>query len=329
MANKEGWMNMRHFTKLVAWMTLLLIFVGGMVTSTDSGLSVPDWPLSFGTLFPPMAGGVFFEHGHRVVAALDGLLILALTIIVEMYEKRRWVRTLAIVALGLVVVQGIMGGMTVLFKLPVWLSAAHAVMAQTLLVVCIALAYSQSMERSRRVDAPEKSSPGFVKVIMVLMALVYVQLIIAAVMRHTDSGLAIPDFPTMGGAFLPTFDHAMLDKINAWRLEHGLSAVTMAQVVVHFMHRLGAFFILIGIMALNMMVFRGNNIDVRVKKTVLWLDVLLLMQISLGIVTVLSMEQPVLASVHVAGGAGVLGLSALLFLRAMPVSWAGFVSKKG
>jgi hypothetical protein len=110
--------------------TLALIFIGGLVTSTHSGLSVPDWPLSFGRLMPPMVGGILFEHGHRLVATGVGILTI-LTVVVFRGDPRGWVRRASWAALVLVVVQGVLGGLTVLYKLPKPISIAHGTMAQT------------------------------------------------------------------------------------------------------------------------------------------------------------------------------------------------------
>src|SRR5436305_2120230 len=106
---------LRHFTKFVAAATLFLIFAGAMVTSTGSGLSVPDWPLSYGMLMPPMVGGVFYEHSHRIVASLVGALTLALALWTARAEARPGVRRLAWAALAAVVAQGVLGGLTVIF----------------------------------------------------------------------------------------------------------------------------------------------------------------------------------------------------------------------
>src|SRR5512134_3191870 len=110
-------MKLHHYTKLVAGATLVLIVAGGMVTSTGSGLAVPDWPLSYGTLFPPMVGGIFYEHGHRMVASGVGLLTVILSAWVFLAERRRWVGRLAAGALAAVILQGALGGLTVLLLL--------------------------------------------------------------------------------------------------------------------------------------------------------------------------------------------------------------------
>ncbi len=107
-----------RFAVLTAGATLVLIFVGALVTSTGSGLAVPDWPLSFGQVFPPMVGGVLFEHGHRLVAALVGLLTVALMVLLTQWESRIWLRWLARGAVLAVLLQGTLGGMTVLLRGP-------------------------------------------------------------------------------------------------------------------------------------------------------------------------------------------------------------------
>src|SRR6059036_568371 len=110
--------------------TGVLLFVGGLVTSTGSGLAVPDWPLSFGQVFPPMVGGVLFEHGHRLAASAVGCLTLALALCTVLADTRPGVRALGLLALFAVILQGILGGVTVLYRLPVAVSVTHACLAQ-------------------------------------------------------------------------------------------------------------------------------------------------------------------------------------------------------
>src|SRR5258706_3405437 len=107
-----------RFAVVTAGATLVLIFVGALVTSTGSGLAVPDWPLSFGQVFPPMVGGVLYEHGHRLVAAGVGLLTVTLMVLMTRWEPRSWARWLARAAVGVVILQGTLGGVTVLLRLP-------------------------------------------------------------------------------------------------------------------------------------------------------------------------------------------------------------------
>ena len=318
--------GLRRFSKLTCFSTLFLIFAGGMVTSTGSGLAVPDWPLSYGTLFPPMVGGIFYEHGHRMVATTVGFLVLCLTIWLGIKEKRRWVRHLGIAALGAVVLQGILGGLTVLFFLPTPISVSHAVLAQTFFIITIVIAYSLSLERKRRESLPEATCPRLLRMIFVLGVLIYVQLILGALMRHTESGLAIPDFPTMGGYWIPPFNDAMLRHINDWRFEHDLSMVNMAQVMIHFVHRAGAALIAVTVGLLDIVATRQKIADKTVVWTILTLNALIVVQICLGIVTVLSEKSPHITSTHVMTGAATLGVVVLLILRSAPLSWDKFKS---
>ena len=107
----------------VAW-TVLLFVAGALVTSKDAALSVPDWPKSFGTWFPTLrqlAGGAFFEHSHRVIAGVLGVLILALAIVIWVKDERRWLRWFGVVAVGGVIVQAVLGGEVVRQLLHYWL----------------------------------------------------------------------------------------------------------------------------------------------------------------------------------------------------------------
>jgi cytochrome c oxidase assembly protein subunit 15 len=128
------------FAALVAASTALLIFAGGLVTSTGSGLSVPDWPNTYGWFmwtFPlsKMVGGIFYEHLHRLVASTVGFLIVVLAVWLARAEPRRWVRRLGYLALAAVITQGVLGGITVLWYLPDAISIAHASLAQ--IVFCL------------------------------------------------------------------------------------------------------------------------------------------------------------------------------------------------
>src|SRR5215468_4363002 len=174
----------RHrFAVLLVLATLCLIFVGGLVTSTGSGLAVPDWPLSYGMLMPPMVGGVFYEHGHRMAATAVGFLTLVLAFWTQRVEERRSVRRLAWVALLLVVVQGVLGGLTVKFLLPTPVSVTHAAVAQTFFCLTIALAYVLSREWALAV--PRADPEGVRPAALLATGVVFGQLLLGAVMRHT------------------------------------------------------------------------------------------------------------------------------------------------
>src|SRR5688500_10780087 len=149
------------FAALVAASTAVLIFAGGMVTSTGSGLSVPDWPNTYGWFmftFPvdKWVGGIFYEHSHRLIASTVGFLIMVLAFWLWRAEPRAWVRRLAFIALAAVITQGILGGITVLWYLPDAISIAHASLAQIVfcLTVTIALVTSPGWKRAYAANGP-------------------------------------------------------------------------------------------------------------------------------------------------------------------------------
>ena len=283
----------RHrFGVATAAATLVLIFVGGLVTSTGSGLSVPDWPLSYGMLMPPMVGGVFYEHSHRMVASLVGFLTLMLAVWTARSEARPGVRRLAWAALATVVAQGVLGGLTVIFLLPTPVSVAHACLAQTFFGITIALAYATSREG---LAAPAESVDlaGVRGAALAAAVVVYLQLLIGAVMRHIGAGLAIPDFPLAFGRLVPP--------------------MVSVPVVVHFTHRVGALVVLVAVARLFLRARRAGDARlVRLSAAVLGL---VLLQIALGAATVLTLKAVTPTTLHVATGAAILGGSWLATLR--------------
>src|SRR5689334_21020703 len=136
---------LHRFAKFVAGCTVLLVLAGSLVTSTDSGLSVPDWPTTYGWnmfTFPlsKMVGGIRYEHGHRLIASTVGFLTIILAVWLWRTESRRWVRWLGVAALGAIVLQGILGGVTVLFFLPPAVSSAHAGLAEIFFCIIVSIA---------------------------------------------------------------------------------------------------------------------------------------------------------------------------------------------
>ena len=185
-------------------MTLLLIVLGAMVTSKDAGLSVPDWPTSFGSLYkiPPMVGGVKYEHGHRMFAEFVGLLIIVMAVWTQRVEYRTWMKALGWIALGAVIGQGVLGGLTVLFHLPWVISTAHATLAQTIFCVVTAMALFTSkgwLQEAEPImeDGLMPSTPALTAL---AAACVWVQLILGAAFRHTGVRL----LPHLVGACVVT-----------------------------------------------------------------------------------------------------------------------------
>ncbi len=180
--------GLHRFALFTAGATLLLLVAGALVTSNDAGLSVPDWPTSFGSLYkmPHMVGGVRFEHSHRMVAEFVGLLTIILAVWTWRSDRRRWMRFLGVAALGTVVAQGILGGITVLHYLPPVVSSAHAALAQTFfcLAVVIALFTGRGwVEEVPRIEFDNRR-PSLIALTLVSIFVLYAQLILGAMFRH-------------------------------------------------------------------------------------------------------------------------------------------------
>ncbi|MGH9868894.1 MAG: COX15/CtaA family protein [Candidatus Polarisedimenticolia bacterium] len=295
--------GLHRLAVVTAAATLFLIFAGGMVTSTGSGLAVPDWPLSYGTLFPPMVGGIFYEHGHRMVAAAVGMLTVALAVWVFLRERRRWVGWLAATALSAVILQGGLGGLTVLLLLPPAVSILHACLAQAFfcLTVSLAVVTGTGWRDARPGDAKLAASS------IVFVGVTFAQLILGAVMRHMKAGMAIPDFPLSFGQAIPPF--------------------TSPAIAVNFAHR--AWGIVVAVVALRLAwrVFSASRGDAWTRRPALALAGLVPVQVMLGAITVWSARHPLLASLHVAGGAALLGTGVLLSLRLHRRAWVSSRSR--
>lgn len=313
--------RVRVLTKATAGATLLLIFIGSLVTSTGSGLAVPDWPLSYGMLFPPMVGGILYEHGHRMAAAAVGLLVVVQAVVVSWREPRRWVRVLAWLAVAVIVTQGGLGGLTVLLLLPTPVSMSHAVLAQSLLLMLVYIAYTQSREWWTRAGgaAAVGGKRSVTAAAAALLAAVYVQLLLGALMRHTESGLAIPDFPLMGGQLVPRFDDAMLGHVNAARFSLLLEPVEKVQMVIHFLHRVGAALTGLVVVAANRAVYRSGGYPLA-RRLLKWINAGVIVQALLGILTVLTARTVLITSLHVVLGAALLAIALLFLVRCIPLT---------
>lgn len=169
-------------------MTFLLIIAGALVTSNDAGLSVPDWPTSFGSLYkiPHLVGGVKFEHTHRMIAQFVGFLSIILAVWTWRVDSRRWMKYLGVTALGLVIGQGILGGLTVLFYLPPAISSAHAALAQTFFCVVVLIAVFTGRKWVEEVPQilSDDGRPSLFSLTLLSIAVLYLQLILGAMFRH-------------------------------------------------------------------------------------------------------------------------------------------------
>ena len=294
--------GLHRFALFTACCTAFLIFVGGLVTSTESGLAVPDWPTTYGWNmfafpFSKWVGGIFFEHSHRLFASFVGFLTVVLAFWTWFKERRAWVRWLTVAALGAVILQGVLGGLTVLFLLPAPISTLHACLAQTFfcLTISIALFTSPSWKRGLPLIKSHAGSIPLQTLCAATTAFIYVQLILGALMRHTNSGLAIPDFPLAFGRIIPPF--------------------TSDKIVIHFAHRAGAAVVAALIVWTFSRIARSYSDSRLLFRPALSMLILLVFQVTLGALTVWTAKAVIPTTAHVATGALVLGTSLLLTLR--------------
>jgi heme a synthase len=290
---------LHRYAKLVVASTVLLITVGGMVTSTGSGLSVPDWPNTYGWFmfsFPlnRMVGGIVWEHSHRLIASTVGFLTIVLAVWVWRTDPRPWMKKLGFASLGAVIVQGLLGGITVLLLLPQAVSVGHAGLAQ--LFFCSTVAIALFTSPGWRAPSTTTGDRGLRIRALTATGLIYVQILLGATMRHAKSGLAIPDFPLAFGGVIPPF----------WN----------TAIAIHFAHRMGAIAVLAAVLVVAARVMVKHGTDGRLKRPALLLVGLVILQGTLGAFVVWSGLQPLVNTLHVANGALVLATSLVLTLRA-------------
>lgn len=294
----------RLFTIALVVATWLLLFVGAMVTSTNSGLSVPDWPTTFGQnmfLYPlsEMKGGIFFEHGHRLFASAIGFMAMVNAFFLGGRSANLTLRYTSYFALVLVIAQGVLGGLTVRMQLPTAVSSAHGGMAQLFFLTTLFMAVMASRTWQQNSST---TTPGFawsgrgVKVAALFLGLGYLQILVGAVMRHSYAGLAIPTFPMAFGGWWPTF----------WNFG----------MVLHVLHtRILPLILTLAVIWVMQTSWKSPHALVRLGTK--FLLACFIAQVTLGAYVIWTFKSPTITSLHVATAAGVLG-SALFILL-----WAG------
>ncbi len=291
---------LHRFARFLVACTVILILAGSLVTSTASGLSVPDWPTSYGWnmfTFPPSkwVGGILYEHGHRLIASTVGFLTIILALWLWMSDPRRWVKWLGVAALGAVVAQGLLGGLTVLFFLPPAVSTAHAGLAEIFFCITVAIALFTSPRWIQGYSGHVLDDAALRRLATATTALIYCQILVGATMRHTGAGLAIPDFPLMFGHVIP--DH--------WS----------AKIAVHFAHRVGAAVVTLFVLAVAGHIWYRHEDRDELTRPATLIVFLVATQVTLGALTVLTARNVWINSVHVVCGALVLTTSLVITLR--------------
>jgi cytochrome c oxidase assembly protein subunit 15 len=229
--------TLHKYAVFTACSTFLLLIAGALVTSNDAGLSVPTWPLAWGSVTPPMVGGIAYEWSHRVIAASVGFLTIILAAWLWMAEKRSWMRWLGLAALGVVIAQGILGGLTVRMFQPPAVSAAHATLAQLFFSTVVLIAFFTSpWWQSEIPELEDAATPRLRSLTMWTIAAVFLQLILGAAFRHKGFGI----IPHLIGAAVVT----MLVFMTAGALKRRFSNAQPLRKCAKFLH------ILIGVQLL-------------------------------------------------------------------------------
>jgi heme A synthase len=273
----------RAFKVTVVW-TLLLLFLGSVVHATGSSLACPDWPTCYGTMVPDMTGGVFWEHLHRLVAG--GLVLMfSLTTWIAHREARggrRWIVKACWAGIGLLLVQSVFGGLTVLFKLPPLVSTTHLALAFGFLALATFLAGTTSAAGSH---VEPGADPGVRRWAAIAAGVVFTQSVLGALVRHLQAGMACPDVPLCLGQVVPPL-------INA-------------PIIAHFLHRVLALVAAAVVLAMAVRVWRGTA-SPSARRWAAIAGGLVVLQIGLGVASVSSVLAVAPVSLHTLVAASLL-----------------------
>ena len=297
-------MTRARFAVLTAAAAWILIGAGGLVTSMGAGLAITDWPLAYGKLIPPWVGGIRYEFAHRVIAAVVALMVGVLAAWTLRAENRLWVKRLAVGAFAAVLLQALLGGLTVLFRLPTAVSIAHAGLAQLFLGSLVVLA---AAIRSAKPDAPQ-TEPHAARPLrrwaFLAAALIFLQIMLGAWVRHTGAGLAVPDFPLSYNRAVPPLTAESLPEINRLRMhDYSLKVLpSIRPVLVHMSHRAGALAVSAAVAGLLIAALRRPAKDRTLICVGAVLAALLAAQIALAAWTIWSRLEVLPTTAHVSVG---------------------------
>lgn len=221
--------SIHRFAIFVVCWTILLLMAGALVTSNEAALSVPDWPLSYGTLTPPMVGGIRYEHSHRVIAAVLGLLSIILAVWVWAKDERRWLRWFSVIAVAGIAAQGVLGGEVVRQLLHYWLPVAHACFAQIVFAALLSIAvFTSRWWISDQPQVEDTGSPSIHSLAIANAVAIYLQVILGAGFRHKE----IPVWPHMVGALIVLGMVIWLAAVLRRRFEKS-AAISKTRILLH------------------------------------------------------------------------------------------------
>jgi heme a synthase len=221
--------SVHKFAIFVVCWTILLLIAGALVTSNEAALSVPDWPLSYGTLTPPMVGGIRFEHSHRVIAAVLGLLSVALAVGVWAKDERCWLRWFSVIAVAGIGAQAVLGGEVVRQLLHYWLPVIHACFAQIVFAALLSIAvFTSRWWMSDQPQVEDTGSPSIHSLAIANAAVIYLQVILGAGFRHKE----IPVWPHMLGALIVLGMVIWLAAVLRRRFEKS-AAISKTRILLH------------------------------------------------------------------------------------------------
>jgi heme a synthase len=292
-----------------------LIGSGGLVTSHEAGLAVPDWPNSFGYnmfLFPihRWVGGVFFEHTHRLLAFMVGLLTAGFCLATWIIEERRWVKWMSSIAVLAVILQAVLGGLRVT-EHNALLGLFHGCLAQSFLALMATLALVTSPFWSR-LGGSGSETRQLRMLTVIVTVMVFAQLVFGAAMRHSHAGLSIPDFPTTYGGWLPLLDPVAIARINEARGAAGQPFTSGGLILLQYVHRVWALLIGIGVVWTSLKLIRSTLLPSPIRVAGAAWIFLIFVQVGLGAWTVLSNKAADIATSHVLVGALMLMIGVLL-----------------
>jgi len=319
---------LHRYACLLTVATFILVTSGGNVTSREAAEAVPDGFTVYGYFlwsFPydMWVGNIFHEHIHRLKGSVIGLLTIGLTIWLWMTQtNRRWLKRFGLILLLLVLIQGAMGGLRVEFvkhfpSAVIPFAIAHAVTGQIFLcMTVIAAAATSRFWIERKSDVALLCNKTQRRATVALLAIILVQLLLGAAMRHMDAGLAIPDFPTSYGKFWMPMSHEALEEAQAEiPYEEVTREYSLREVHLHFGHRLWAVVVLGATVFMLVKMTPVLSRSHALRFPVIAILVLMILQVGLGASVIWSKRMPDIATAHQSVGALLLALSTLLVVR--------------